>query len=246
MNIVKIKGIVLRQAYSSEADKIITILAKDKGKKTISAKGARFPKSPFLAGTQPFCYCNFIIYDKRPIANLNQIEVIETFYNIRNDLTKLSYAAYFMELAENSIVEEESSNELLALTLKTLQTLNKTNGDIKLIARIYELRLMKILGYMPELYECVNCRQKIESRKYFDVYLGGTLCDKCKKASNKTLQLSLGTFSALEYIIYSDLKKLFNFRVSTLVLEQLTKISTDYIFIHIEHEFKTLKFLKQL
>ncbi len=246
MNIVKIKGIVLRQAYSSEADKIITILAKDRGKKTISAKGARFPKSPFLAGTQPFCYCDFVIYDKRPIANLNQIELIETFYNIRNDLTKLSYASYFMELAENSIVEEEASNELLALTLKTLQTLNKTNGDIKLIARIYELRLMKILGYMPELYECVNCGQKIESRKYFDVYLGGTLCDKCQKASNRTLQLSLGTFSALEYIIYSDLKKLFNFKVSTLVLEQLTKISTDYIFIHIEHEFKTLKFLKQL
>lgn len=246
MDIVKIKGLVLRQAYSSEADKIITILAKDNGKKTISAKGARLPKSPFLAGTQPFCYCDFIIYNRKPIASLNQIEIIETFYNIRNDLTKLSYASYFMELAENSIMEEEASNELLELTLKTLQTLNKTEKDFKLIARIYELRLMKILGYMPQLYECVNCGQKIENRKYFNVYLGGILCDKCKTLNIKTLQLSLGAFSAIEYIMYSDLKKLFNFKVSSLVLEQITKISTNYIFIHIKHEFKTLKFLNQL
>lgn len=246
MSIIKIKGIVLRQAYSSEADKIITILAKDKGKKTIAAKGARLPKSPFLAGTQPFCYCDFVIYDNKSIANLNQVEVIETFYNIRQDLFKLSYASYFMELAENSIVEEDASNELLELTLKALQILNKTDDNPKLIAKIYELRLIKILGYMPEIYECVNCGHKIENREFFDVQLGGTLCEKCKSSSNRCLELSLGTFSAIEYIMYSDIKRLFSFKVSPLVLEQLSKISTDYIFIHIDHEFKTLKFLNQL
>lgn len=246
MSIIKLKGLVLREAYSGESDKIITVLTKERGKKTIAAKGARKPRSPFLAGTQQFCYCEFIVYDNKNIANLNQVEIIETFHKIRDDLLKLSYATYFMELLENSIMEEIVIEELLILTLKTLQILNKNLYNPKFIARIYEIRLMSIIGYMPETTQCVNCSKELNTDIYFSSNEGGVLCDNCKTIANKVIKISIGTLYSIQYILSVDLFKLFNFSVSELVLDELTTITKDYILLHIEHKFKVLKFLENL
>lgn len=246
MSIIKLKGLVLREAYSGESDKIITVLTKERGKKTIVAKGARRPRSPFLGGTQQFCYSEFIVYDNKNIANLNQVEIIETFHKIRDNLLKLSYATYFMELLENSTMEEIVAEELLILTLKTFQMLNKDLYNPKFISRIYEIRLMEIIGYMPETTQCVNCGKELNTNIYFSSNGGGVLCNDCKKTDNRAVKISVGTLYSIQYILSSDLSKLFNFSVSELVLDELTTITKDYIFVHIEHKFKVLKFLEQL
>lgn len=246
MSIIKTKGLVLREANSGEADKIITVLTKEKGKKVIAAKGARSSKSQFVAGTQQFCYCDFIIYENnKSISNLNQLEIIESFHNIRKDLYKLSYATYFMELVENTAMEELACEDLLKLTLKSLQILNKTEYNLKLLARIYELRLMKIIGYMPETTQCVSCGRPLDSF-YFNSEVGGVLCNSCKSKFSKSIQISKSTLYTLQYIIAADLSKLFNFSVSDQIISELTQISKSYISVHIEHKFKTLSFLEQL
>ncbi len=245
MSIIKLRGLVLREANSKDIDKIITVLTKEKGKKTMSAKGARRPKSSLIAGTQQFAYCDFYIYDGN-IANINQIELIESFHNIRNDIIKLSYATYFMELIENTVLEGESSEELLKFTLKALQILNKTEYDQKLLSKIYELKLMQLIGYMPETTMCVNCGNSIEDNIYFSAEVCGILCSKCKELNNNIIKISHGSLSAIQYILSADLSNIFNFSVSEQVLNELSKITKAYISIHIEHKFKSLDFLKKL
>jgi DNA repair protein RecO (recombination protein O) len=246
MNIIKTKALVLREANFGEADKIITVLTKERGKIAISAKGARKPRSPFVAGTQQFCYCDFIVYDNKNVAILSQVEIIESFHNIRNDLFKISYAAYFMELIEKIIVEEVPSEQVLKLTLKTLQILNKTIYDPKLIARIYEFRLMELVGYMPETTQCTCCGKELEHNIYFSSEAGGILCNDCKKEFAKSIKISFGTLHTIQYILSSELSQLFKFSVSEAILQELTVISKDYISTHIDAKFKTLEFLERL
>lgn len=245
MGIEKIKGLVLREASSGEADKIITVLAKQRGKIVISAKGAKNSKSAFLAGTQQFCYSDFIIYDSnKSIVNLNQAELIEPFRNITKDLSKLCYGTYFMELLENVTVECVNYDELLQLSLRTLHTLNGCKLNLELIVRAYELRLMKIVGYMPETTKCVKCGKPVDKNIFFDAMLGGLLCDKCKTSNSKFI--SIGTLYSIQYILFCELPKLFRFSTSDKVLNELHSVTKAYISAHIDHRFKSLEFLEQL
>lgn len=246
MGIIKLRGLVLREVKFNESDKILVVLTKEKGKRSIAAKRARLTKSPFISGAQQFCYCDFVVYDNnKDIMNLNQLELIGSFHHIREDLFKLSYAAYFMEIAENVTMEEIISTDLLKLTLKVLQLLNKTAYNFKLLARIYELRVIKLLGYMPETTKCVNCGCELEEPFYFSSELGGILCNRCK-VDKKAINISTGTLKALNYILFSDMSNLFNFSVSDKVLTELTLITRVYLLIHTNHRFKTLEFLEQL
>lgn len=245
MNIIKTKALVLREANFGEADKIITVLTKEIGKRAISAKGARRPKSPYMAGTQQFCYGDFIIYDNKNIAVLSQVEIIESFYNIRYDLYKMSYAAYFTELVEKILPEGMSSEQVLKLILKTLQVLNKSDSSPKLIARIFEFRIMAIIGYMPETTQCLHCQNGLEDRVYFSSEAGGVLCGQCFK-QYKSIKISIGTLHAIQYILSSDLAQLYKFTVSDQVLQELTVVSGNYIATQINSKFKTLEFLEQL
>ena len=246
MNLTKVRGIVLREAYCGEADKIITILTKEKGKKAVLAKGAKRPKSPFVAGTQLFSYCDFLIYDTKEVASLSQVEIIEPFHNIRKDLYKLSYAAYFMELLENTFLEGLSTEAPLKLTLKILQVLNNRNYDLKLLTAVYELRLMAIIGYMPETFRCVNCGENTEDNVYFSSELGGVLCEKCSRVTPSASKISQGSLYTIQYILSAELSNLFKFSVSEEVLREIIHLSREYVILHTERKFKTLDFIERL
>ncbi|NLK21443.1 MAG: DNA repair protein RecO [Epulopiscium sp.] len=245
MEHIKTKGIILKEIHIGEADKILKIFTKDKGKISVSAKGARKHKSRLSAGTQLFSYSDFLIYAGRNYNIIQQLQVIETFHGIREDIIKLTYASYFLELLDGVTQEGETNEELLLLTLKTLVVLEKTTRNPRLIARIYELRLMSIIGYMPEITQCVNCgiEKGIGS---FNTRLGGVLCNSCSTRDSYTYKMSITTWYTIWYIVTSDLKELFQFNVDESILEELEKITKSYLTYHIEKRFKTLDFLKEV
>ena len=65
MTISTIRGIVIKETFSGDSDKYIIIFAKDIGKVSVFAKGARKLKSKFLAGTALFTYGDFIVKESR-------------------------------------------------------------------------------------------------------------------------------------------------------------------------------------
>ena len=94
MSVGKIRGIVIGEAQRGESSKQITVLAKGVGKVRLSARGAKNAKSHLLAGTQLFAYCDFTIYEGRGFWSVTQIDLIESFYGLRNDVAVLSQAVY--------------------------------------------------------------------------------------------------------------------------------------------------------
>jgi DNA repair protein RecO (recombination protein O) len=241
----KTKGIILREVYVGESDKILKIFTKSKGKISVSAKGVRKHKSPLIAGSQLFSYSDFLIYSGRNYNIIQQVEVIKSFHGIGKDIFKLTYASYFLELLDAVTQEEEANEKLLLLILKTLSILEKTNRNPRLISVIYELRIMSLIGYMPQVTECVNCGSQ-ENINSFDVKMGGIVCDNCRNEDNHPYKLSQTALYTLKYIMHSDLSKLFNFELDEFILRELEEISKSYISYHIEKEFKTLDFIKTI
>ncbi len=120
MGVSKTEGIVLKYTNLGEADKILTILTRNKGKIKAIAKGCRKPKSSLTASSEIFVFSEFVFYKGANLYHVTQAETRETFYNIRNDLLRLSYAVYFAELADTVSDEEIPSERLFILLAKTL------------------------------------------------------------------------------------------------------------------------------
>lgn len=246
MSYIKTKGIILKEVNVGEADKILTIFSKSKGKISGSAKGARRPKSRLIAGTQLFCYSEFVLFKGKDMYSINSCDVIEPFYEIREDLVKLTYAAHINEIIIDIVQEEQPSSKVLQLFLNSLYMLAKTDKSPQLITRVFEIRLMSILGYAPYVMGCLKCGREDFKDFYFSFEHCGFLCKQCIENDRYALRLSEGAARAIHYIVYSNIKNVFNFEVSNPILLELEKVSKRYMKDRLDKEYNKLNFLKAL
>ncbi|MEN2777304.1 DNA repair protein RecO [Acetivibrio clariflavus] len=246
MSYIKTKGIVLKEMNVGEADKILTIFSKSKGKISGAARGARRPKSRLIAGTQLFCYSEFVLFKGKDMYSVNSCDVIEPFYEIREDLVKLTYAAHMNEIVMDNVQEEQPSSKVLQLFLNSLYMLAKTGKSPDLITRVFEIKLMSILGYAPSVMGCLKCGREDFKDFYFSFEHCGFLCRQCTEGDRYALRLSEGAARAIHYIVYSNMKNVFNFEVSNSILLELEKVSKRYMKDRLDKEYNKLNFLKAL
>ncbi len=241
MSIVKVRGIVIREIKSGEADKFITVFAKDIGKIDIFAKGASNIKSKFLAGTSIFTYGDFIIRTNSKTPTLNSVDVIEKFYSITKNLDSYYCGMYLLEFINKALGDVTDDNKYLLLLLKTLKTISSKKITNILAVRVFELKMLKYLGYNPYNSHCALCGKE----KPDNFTMNGLLCDNCiggvssKKLSNSAIY-------TLAYIDSADLNKSFKFNVSKDVFNELSFIAEKYISYHLECNLKTYEYIKNI
>lgn len=244
MSYIKTKGVIIKELNVGEADKILTIFSKNKGKIAGAAKGARRPKSRLIAGAQLFCYSEFVLFKGKDMYSINSCDVIEPFYEIRNDLVKLTYAAHINEIIIDNVQEEQPSSRVLQLFLNSLYMLSKSDKSPEQITRVFEIRLMAILGYAPSVMGCIRCGKEDFKDFAFSFKHCGFLCKQCISDDRYALSLSEGAARAINYIVYSNIKNIFNFEVSNKILLELGKVSKRYIKDRLDKEYSKLDFLK--
>lgn len=248
MSYVKTKGIVIKEVNIGEADKIVTIFARNQGKISALAKGARRPKSKLVACTQFLCYSDFVLFKGKDMFTVNSCEVIEPFYEIRNNLVNLTYSAHIVDVINDIIQENQPATKVLQLFLNTLYMLTKTEKSPELITRIFEIRLLSILGYAPYVRGCMICGREELNNISFSFKKCGFICgdNGCVSNDAYALKISPGTAKALYHIVYAKMQDLFSFSVSEEVLNELAKISRRYLRERLERDYTKLDFLKTI
>ncbi|MCX7842640.1 MAG: DNA repair protein RecO [Clostridia bacterium] len=244
-NYFKTKGIVIKEVSTGEADKILSILSRTQGKISCFARYARRPKSRLVAGSQLFSYGEFVLFKSHDMFSVNSCDVIESFYEIRNDIIKLSHAAHIMDIINDVIQEGQSSPKSLQLLLNTLHMLSKSQKSPELITRIFEFRLLSILGYAPYVKGCIIC-EAYEDNMMFSFKKCAFLCKACKTNDINAIPIHPGTAKAISHIVCSPMKELFSFDVSPQVLSELGIISKRYLKDRLEKEYNKLDFLKMI
>lgn len=246
MGCVNYKGIVIREINTGEADKIITVLTAEEGKISIAAKNARRPKSSLSAGTQLLCFSDYMLFKGKELYNMSCCEVLEPNYEIRNDIVKLTYCSHILELIQDNVQEGEPSQRILQLLLNTLYVIAKTDKSLELVTRVFELRLMALLGYEPHVACCINCNKTEDENMYFDLDNSGLVCGECVNPGGRVISLQPGTVKALKYIMYINPQKLFSFSLSIESIHELGILSKKYIKEHLGKEYNKLDYLKYL
>ncbi|KHO62229.1 DNA replication and repair protein RecO [Thermoanaerobacter sp. YS13] len=245
MRLLKIEAIVLKNNLIGETDKIATLFTKSYGKLQAVAKGARRSKSRFVNAIRPFIVANYVIFEGQNYYYIDQWELIEAYKNIEKDLVKFSVASYIAETI-NKILEENQKSERLYLFLKhSLKAVDELQIDPLIFISSYNLKLVSLLGYMPQLDNCVVCG-KGENLKYFSNSCGGAVCINCKNKCFDAKPLHGVTLKAIKYFLKGDYDKLQNIKVSGVIKEEVDKIITAYMKEHLEIEFKSKDFINKL
>ena len=240
MKHLKITGIVIAENNMGDFDKMLTILTPNLGKIGCSARGARRPKSLLLSGTQFLCFGEYMVFKSGENYSINSVDTIELFYNIRTDLDKLTYASYITKIITDVTTENQNSFNTLKLFLNTLYAISETNKNLDFITAVFKLRLLKILGFMPNIRECTECKTK-ENITHFSIMDNGFKCKTCSRQDTGAIEISEPTVNAMKYVFSADPKKIFSFQVSEKSLRELELVSSIYLNEKLEKEYKLEK-----
>jgi len=260
MGLHKDNAIVLSKRAYGESDKIMRLFTLMSGKISAIAKGAGKSQKRFMNTLEPFNHIKIEYFEKQPrgMVRIDSADIIETGSGMETSLKKVSVAAFFVEFVDR-LTKEREKNADLFFTLKDI--LGKLKyGEFAYADILYhELKVLEILGYMPNFIGCVYCGKDIsyENKVYFSNERGGTLCPSCSKAiPHRTY--SMGTIPMLVSIGSNHNNSAFevhdNQRPSYLDAPEETKqferevreIMENFISFHLDVEFKSYKILKSL
>lgn len=232
-----VKGIVISESNMGDFDKMLTILTPNLGKINCSARGARRPKSTLMAGSQFLCFGEYMLFKGSDIYTINSVNTIELFYNIRTDLDKLMYASYITRIINDITTENQNSFNTLKLFLNTIYAISETDKNLDFITTIFKLRLLKILGFMPEVNRCVMCGER-ENIGFFSIKDNGFKCVECGKQDKGAIAISMATVNSIKYALGADSKKIFSFTISDETLKELKLVVDLYFNEKLEKEYK--------
>lgn len=245
---IYVNGVIIRETDLGENSKVVKILTAEKGIISAIAKQRSNLKSKNTAIVQLFAYCGFSLYVGKKGYIIDESEVLELFWGIREDLESLALAQYFCELCLFLSPEEHNSPDFLRLFLNSLYYLSRKKKEKQFLKAVYELRASSVCGYMPNLVGCHTCKVYKSSGMKFMIEKGNLICENCASAeeSIKGYSLTLGLIDALRHIVYSPIKKIFSFDISEGTKVALFEVCEKYIYAHVGINFKSLNFYKSI
>lgn len=240
-------AIVLRHADWGEADRLLTLYTREQGMVRALAKGARKVTSRKAGHLQPFTHITVQLAKGRDLLIVTQVETVNAFLPLHDDLVKTSYAAYVVELLLRFSYENESANpSIFRVLLETLDRLEK-EAEAWLPVRYYEMRLLDAVGFRPQLFECANCEREILAEdQFFSSTAGGVICPRCGQGLPNLTRISLEALKYLRHFQRSSYKDASHARPSLEVQKEAEVLMQGYFTYLLERELNTPGFLKKV
>jgi DNA repair protein RecO (recombination protein O) len=156
------EAVVLARRDFSEADRILTVYTKNYGKLTFIAKGVRKLKSRKRGSIEVFSQIKFSAARGKNLDIVTEVELINSFKEIRKNLKKTSVAYYLVEAVSKLTQEGEENKELYNLLVDNLARLQSAKG-LKELRMDFILKLLTLLGYWPRGKKLENADEAIEN-----------------------------------------------------------------------------------
>ncbi|NQU95577.1 MAG: DNA repair protein RecO [Candidatus Omnitrophica bacterium] len=245
MAVQKTQGFVLRREDLRETSLILTIYTRDFGKLKLITKGARSPEQRSLSSYELFVLDEIVFYEKRKknIFFLSQCELLNFFPKVRESLERISYATYLIELLDRVTGIGERNLALYEL-LKDCMELLSTKASPKRVARIFEIKLLSILGFTPRLASCVNCDKSIEKKRArFSLSRGGVLCEACFAKDRRAVPILAGTINFIMHIKDLPFDKVKNIKVAKRVGSEVEGLLKNFINYHLDIRPRSMDFI---
>ncbi len=239
-------AIILRRTDFGEADRLLTVFTPDRGKLRLLAKGVRKITSRKAGHVELFMLTDMLVARGRTWDIISQAEIVEPYRHLREDLDTTSYAYYLAELVDRFMEEHDTNRplfELLALTLARLSHVD----DSFITLRYFELHLLSLTGFQPQLHFCVACEEALQPvENYFHFVDGGVLCPEHGQARPNAEPLPLPVLKVLRFLQTEPWERVANLRLTPTTRQQVEALLLGYITFLLERQLKSVDFIRKL
>lgn len=244
--VYRTEAVVLRRQELGEADRLMTILTPLRGKQRVVAKGVRRARSRKAGHLELFSRVQLLIARGRDLDIVTQAEAADVFARLQSDLVRLAYAAYVVELLDCFAVADEENRPLYRLLVETLQRLDR-GLDAALVTLFFEIRLLDLAGFQPQLFECRGCGAETRPvAQYFSAREGGVLCPACGPQKRDARALSLGGLKVLRHFQRSPFEAVAALRLGPAVQRELEALMEGYLSFVLERRLHTPDFIQRV
>jgi DNA repair protein RecO (recombination protein O) len=178
------RGVVLRTYKLGEADRIVVVATEHHGKVRAVAKGVRRTSSKFGSRLEPLSHAALLCWRGRGELDIvNQVEVIDHFRAVREDLEKLAKGLSLLEVVDQLAQEGHADPDLYAMLVGALRALADPRLDPTLVPPAFFLKALVLEGAGPVLERCASCGRTEREVELvaFDLLEGGALCRGCRR-----------------------------------------------------------------
>ncbi len=196
------QAIILSRRDFGESDRLLTLYTPLRGKLRAIAKGARKPSAKISGHVELFARSDCLIHRGRNLDILTQAELIDAYLGLRENLSRGAYANYVAELLDRFTADEDDdSGDVFLLLHQTLSRIADAD-DPRLAARYFELRLLDLVGFRPELQECVLTRSDLlPERQFFSHEEGGVVSRAAApQIASRLIEIDFDTLKLLRHL----------------------------------------------
>jgi len=241
-------AIILNRSDYRESDSLITLYTKEFGKLSLVARGTKKINSKLAGHLEPFSLVNILLIKGKGFDYVGSALCSNAFLNLKDNLNKIYYSGRVLNWF-NRLVRDGEKDERLFLLLKRWlevtdsypdEEFTKENGELFFI--FFALKLMTELGYRPEMYECLSCREKIAPGKnYFNLKNGGLVCEACLNkekiergvSAAEILTISDNCIKLTRFIMDNKLDMAKKLKLDKKVIKELSVLTTNFLNFHV-------------
>ncbi len=262
MAATKTLALVLAKQDYRDTSLLVDLYTQEHGKIKGIVRGIRDGRHRYGSTLEPFSLNEIMFYKRKRGGDLHQVtqvDLVDLFPAVREDLERLAYASYFIELIDELTEVEEAEPDIFSLALDLLAFLS-SGASSKRAARIFEIKFFEILGFMPEIKACVICRAELPDPAFFSVKQGGIFCQSCAgKAQDLArgsgasvastgvgIPVSRGTINFLEHARRAPVKDLYHVKVAQEVGGELEKVLRRFVDFHLQRKLNSVTFMEKM
>ncbi len=246
------RAVVLRRQDYGDADRVLTVYTPHAGKQQFIAKGIRKTTSRKAGHLELFTHAALLVSQARTWDIITEAVTVESFANLRKDLAAIAYASYMGELVDAFSEADDDNQPLWELLLLALREVDAAAGrddrhTMQTLLRWFELHLLSITGFEPQLFACLGCEQPLEPVvNFISFQAGGILCPRCAPQQPDAEPIEADVLKVLRFIQSRDWDVVRNLAVRPPVMKAVESILYRYLAAILERNLKSTGFLRLL
>jgi DNA repair protein RecO (recombination protein O) len=197
---------VLHTYKLGETDQIVVLFTREFGKLRAVVRRSHSPRRHTAGYYQPLMLLHAIVFGRpgQPLYRMHSVDIVQALRPLHEDFSLLRCGLYITELIDAATHEREPVPELFTLLHQALEQLTQT-ATPEMLLRLFELRLLMLTGYTPQLLYCAHCTRDLQPHeRTFSPRLGGLLCTACAATARQTFTVSPEAVAYLRHALESD------------------------------------------
>jgi DNA repair protein RecO (recombination protein O) len=246
-------ALLLRRRDVNDADRVVIVLTPRAGKLELIAKGVRKTSSRKAGHLEPFMHVTLQVAQARTWDIITEVATVETFRNLRQSLDGIAAASYVVELLDSFVEGGDESQPIWELALFVLRAIDEQVGEAGAgtirpeLLRWFDLQLLSLTGFAPQLFRCVACERQLEpTLNFFGVHEGGVFCPQCGAQRQDVEPNPADTLKVLRFLQSQRWEEASRVHVRPGVLRQVESLLGRYLIAILERHLRSVDFLRRL